>query len=654
MEVFLVKITNRENVDKILVSEEFTHKGIYNFESEIKENSPVFIVFSGDKAHIDWEQGVIGFGHVTKAPYEKGYDPSNKRYFKIDIQPDFILEHPLDPKFTKLHPIYQNELYDAPYVGAKHFPNQAIAKASGKSAEALYYLFKDIKPESVANLNYPFLKNLSMPSLELFRLYLESRIPKLKEKSISNYISGVKSTCSWIGFNIDELFSMSIDEVKQIYNIICNDQRDKTGKKMYSSAVQKVIEFLIEENGITQNNSIASLEKYTQLTKPFLLLAGISGTGKTRFVRAQAARSNGWYADDSQKPDNYELVAVRPDWHEPSDLLGYVSRIDGTKYVPTSFLRFLVKAWQDVFDNSGSLTGIGEGTRPFWFCLDEMNLAPVEQYFADYLSILESRKWTDAGYSSLPIISDNLEHVMEAFGGNAEDALWSAFLDNGGIPLPPNLIVAGTVNMDETTHGFSRKVIDRALTLDFQEFFPNRYNEFFTPQTEPKLFGFSMASQVSSPEDLSEATADPNGEKSINFLSEVNRTLKSTPFELAYRALNELLLSVKCFKPENKESLIAVWDDFLMQKVLPRIEGDAEKLCYTGEEESGLLNGLSKFIRNEFKTMLNTVDNSITRPDLLNQKVDGSDAEPCSCKSLDKIAWMQNRLEQNQYTSFWA
>ncbi|QEN09862.1 restriction endonuclease [Oceanispirochaeta crateris] len=395
-------------------------------------------------------------------------------------------------------------------------------------------------------------------------------------------------------------------------------------------------------------------DSFTYLYKPFLLLAGISGVGKTRFVRAQAACSNGWTADDPRKPDNYELVAVRPDWHEPSDLLGYVSRIDGTKYVPTGFLKFLVKAWQEVFDNSGSLTDIGVGIRPFWLCLDEMNLAPVEQYFADYLSILESRKWTDTEYSSLPIISDDLELVMKALKGGADEDLWSAFISNGGIPLPPNLIVAGTVNMDETTHGFSRKVIDRALTLDFQEFFPNRFNEFFVPQTEPKILSFYTASHVSSPGDLSDVLADPNGDKSITFLSEINIKLKSTPFELAYRALNELLLSVKCFMPEDNQSLVAVWDDYLMQKVLPRIEGDAEKLRFTGDDESSLLNELSKLIKTKFKRLLETDNDIITRPDLFNQKVDGDEAEPCRCKSLDKISWMQERLVQNHYTSFWA
>lgn len=463
---------------------------------------------------------------------------------------------------------------------------------------------------------------------------------------------------------LEQVLRKNVSEKESIFDII-GFKYDKFIMG-YDSTIYKICAYCLDDNNSTKkvwgNYSSVESAELTVLPKPFLLLAGISGTGKTRFVKAQAARSNGWGSDDSQDIDNYKLVPVRPDWHEPSDLLGYVSRIDGTKYIPTGFLKFLIKAWEEVFSKSGSLNEIKEGTRPFWLCLDEMNLAPVEQYFADYLSILESRRWTEGKYFSLPIISEDLELAMEALGGKAEDDLWIAFINNGGIPLPPNLIVAGTVNMDETTHGFSRKVIDRALTLDFQEFFPNRYDEFFEPKTEPKLLGYSMLSHVSSPEDLHDVIADPNGDKSITFLTKINNVLKSTPFELAYRALNELLLSVKCFKPKNDPELFAVWDDFLMQKVLPRIEGDSEKLRIfedNNTEGKELLSELSILIENEFKENLEYTEiegtQKLQRRDLLSQRVGDSETPVmCIVKSLDKIHWMQKRLEQNQYTSFWA
>ena len=163
---------------------------------------------------------------------------------------------------------------------------------------------------------------------------------------------------------------------------------------------------------IVQSSTSDSQLSGVSLPKPFLLLAGISGTGKTRFVREQA---NASAARFDPIPENYCLVPVRPDWHEPSDLLGYISRIGdgGARYVVTDLLCFIVKAWKH-----SVVTASAEGVDynelnsicPFWLCLDEMNLAPVEQYFADYLSILETRKWENGVYSCDPLLkADSVE-----------------------------------------------------------------------------------------------------------------------------------------------------------------------------------------------------------------------------------------------------
>lgn len=117
-------------------------------------------------------------------------------------------------------------------------------------------------------------------------------------------------------------------------------------------------------------------------SKPFLLLAGISGTGKSRIVRelARACWEEGSEEYMAQKPKNFQMVQVKPNWHDSSDLIGYVSRVSGkAEFVTGEFLKFIAKAWEDT-------------ETPYFLCLDEMNLAPVEQYFAEYLSVIESRK----------------------------------------------------------------------------------------------------------------------------------------------------------------------------------------------------------------------------------------------------------------------
>ena len=141
-------------------------------------------------------------------------------------------------------------------------------------------------------------------------------------------------------------------------------------------------------------------------TKPFMLLAGISGTGKSRIVRKLAQASitedvqklydpksieNGFKRWELHKPANFELVQVKPNWHNSLEVVGYKSNIGGAHYEFTPFVEFVVRAWkhQDV---------------PFFLCLDEMNLAPVEQYFAEFLSAIESRSIENDEYETDPII----------------------------------------------------------------------------------------------------------------------------------------------------------------------------------------------------------------------------------------------------------
>lgn len=392
------------------------------------------------------------------------------------------------------------------------------------------------------------------------------------------------------------------------------------------------------------------------IPKPFLLLAGISGTGKTRFVREQAAvHRNG-------NLTNYCLISVRPDWHEPSDLLGYVSRIGSNgsaRYVVTELLRFVVRAWlnavalEDASDAKLPCKS-PEAMTPYWLCLDEMNLAPVEQYFADYLSVVETRKWDAGCYTCDPLLKGATIKQLDDDGRSAlrkelniedpqYDVLWAYFLEKG-VPLPPNLIVAGTVNMDETTHGFSRKVIDRAFTIDFGVFYPNDFAEFFEEDkiSQAKTLSFPLISKASRA-DLAEVEADKGGENSIQFLAAINKVLSGSPFELAYRALNELLLAVVCFNPKDDAALYAVWDDFLMSKVLPRIDGDAEKLNSNGTVS--LLTRLQDEISTQFK------DKKADRPDLLREKSGGE----CTVawRASAKLSWMQKRLDENGFTTFW-
>lgn len=476
---------------------------------------------------------------------------------------------------------------------------------------------------------------------------LRSEIPRLKEWGIKD-ISLHASTDLGKSYEPANIVARFYD-----LNAMPSEAELETDLQVMMSFYKSVVpiwkRFIEGSDSHINQVEINKILNITNLPKPFLLLAGISGTGKTRFVRKQAAVHR---ADLS----NYCLIPVRPDWHEPSDLLGYVSRMNEPHYVVTDLLRFVVKAWKTALlsaDANAIECKTPANMTPCWLCLDEMNLAPVEQYFADYLSVLESRTWEDGVYTCAPLLKadafnklgSGLARMREelSLADDKYDGLWAYFTTNG-IPLPPNLIVAGTVNMDETTHGFSRKVIDRAFTIDFGAFYPNDFSHYFEPRTKAKTLGFPHLS-AASVADLAGVVADSDGQKSIAFLNAINQVLKNTPFELAFRALNELLISVVCFQPKDDTELQAVWDDFLMTKVLPRIDGDSHKLADTGEKS--LLTILASVAAAQCSAIW-----TAQRIDLLRENTDQT-ACNVNCRSKAKLDWMQARLAANGFTSFW-
>lgn len=416
------------------------------------------------------------------------------------------------------------------------------------------------------------------------------------------------------------------------------------------------------------SNLGATTMKSSQLTplpKPFILLAGISGTGKTRFVKQQAAQ----FGDLSR---NFCLIPVRPDWHEPSEILGYWSRLNASterEYVATKTLGFLVKAWADIVESVG-LNGVNfdevknavvvEGAKkdvksalPFWLCFDEMNLAPVEQYLADYLSVLEMRGWEDIGnglvYESPTLLDAEVFSTGDTRKLRAElglqdnkyDAVWQ-LLSEIGLALPYNLIVAGTVNMDETTHQFSRKVLDRAISIDFEAFYPVDFSSVFSPLSKPVTFTYPTVSHITSADQLSTVAADSEGQLTTQFIVAINEVLDGTVFKLAYRTFNELLTSLHGFNPQTKEELAAVWDDFVMYKVLPRLEGDVDKLSTS--DGGDLLVQLKSVLAEQFDRL----KVKGLRADLFSDSPDA-----VALRYYGKLEDMSSRLERSGAVSFW-
>ena len=368
-------------------------------------------------------------------------------------------------------------------------------------------------------------------------------------------------------------------------------------------------------------------------TKPFLLLAGISGTGKSRIVRklAQATDDIDVFANDEDrwkmhKPANFELIQVKPNWHNSMDVVGFKSNIGREHYEFTPFVDFVLKAWQH------------EKT-PFFLCLDEMNLAPVEEYFAEFLSAIENRAVNDEGeYETDPIIKP-----FDSFGPNCcgemmrhirEDLkidlplVFENKLRRNGLTLPKNLIVMGTVNMDETTFSFSRKVLDRAMSIEMNKV---NYTDFLAGKTEEDINCLTTINGllVDRPTSAQQVKNDIDGEAVISYLSKVNDLLDGTPFKLGYRAANEAMLYVAADKELGANDVKTALDDFTLMKILSRIEGDDEKLVT--KQGNKLLDALTDLLRQE--DMLGTVTES---------------------KSLAKLNNMSRSLGRDHFVSFWG
>lgn len=370
-------------------------------------------------------------------------------------------------------------------------------------------------------------------------------------------------------------------------------------------------------------------------TKPFMLLAGISGTGKSRIVRKLAQASitedlqkeydpksveKGFNRWELHKPANFELVQVKPNWHNSLEVVGYKSNIGSPHYEFTPFVEFVAKAWK-------------HQNIPFFLCLDEMNLAPVEQYFAEFLSAIESRSIENGEYETDPIIkpfvefgevvcTQMIDHLVgkvdasKVVPGSIEAKLVERFKTKG-LTLPPNLLVLGTVNMDETTFSFSRKVLDRAMSIVMNDV---EYDKFFTGETENDMAEFDDATKellIDRP--IRGLEAESNGAEQVEqYLTAINEVLNETPFKLGYRAANEALLYVSAaHKFDGSIDVNAALDEFTLMKILSRIEGDKRSI-------GTLLNELQQVINDSYPT------------------------------SNKKLVQMAKTLQDKQFVSYWT
>jgi hypothetical protein len=386
---------------------------------------------------------------------------------------------------------------------------------------------------------------------------------------------------------------------KNLPHISLSDLSQMHTKSLLSFNIENLKNEL-QNSGLYYSDILITRFTSSLLTKPFAILTGLSGSGKTKLAQAFVQ----WICQDESQ---YSLIPVGADWTNREPLLGYPNALKPEEYVKpdSGVLDLIIQA-----NNQPNL--------PHFLILDEMNLSHVERYFADFLSAMESKE-------EIPLYAE----------GTVENGV------PAGIKVPSNLFIIGTVNIDETTNMFSPKVLDRANTIEFR-----------VTQDEMKKFmanikDIDMDALTGKGAGMAKSFLDMASNKSFTTedIDEINASLiqffgelKKTGAEFGYRSATEILRLIHQLTIlDNTLKINQKIDIAIIQKLLPKLHGSRRKLCPV-LETLGLfcISGDVKIIKDVFE-----------KPDF---DFNGDNVQyPLS---LEKIARMYKGAIDNGFASF--
>lgn len=408
----------------------------------------------------------------------------------------------------------------------------------------VYLYYKDfdllILAYGLSETNEPSINWSGRDSKQTVKEYFDTAYSKKPDRYGSSYVYKVYNVNA---LPPEEEMNADLDQIIKEYHRQLSDQDSK--KAPATSMTQFSIEEFhkdLAQSGLIYSSQLSTRFVASLLTKPFVILTGLSGSGKTKLAQTFVQ----WICEDKAQ---YRMVPVGADWTNREPLLGYPNALDPKEYVKpdTGVLDLIIQA-----GNNPEL--------PHFLILDEMNLSHVERYFADFLSVMESKE-------EIPLHSSNEIHKDIPMR----------------LSLPPNLFIIGTVNIDETTHMFSPKVLDRANTIEFR--ISEKEMSDFLKNTKP----LNLSGLVAKGAGMGKSFLQLAGSKTANaieretieielvrFFSE----LKKTGAEFGYRSATEILhlihqLGVLDASLTTRQKL----DVAIMQKLLPKLHGSRRKLC---------------------------------------------------------------------------
>lgn len=427
----------------------------------------------------------------------------------------------------------------------------------------------------------------------LFQVYDASNIPNAEiiEKDLESIIDTYKSINYQAKSRTYQKDSMK-ENVQQIHELN-RIQQLKFDSEIFRKDARSA--------GLSFSSSLINRFISSVSTKPFVILTGLSGSGKTKLAQAFAT----WICEDKNQ---FCIVPVGADWTNREPLLGYSNAIEQDEYVKpeNGVLDLLIEAKEHLH-------------KPYFIILDEMNLSHVERYFADFLSIMETGE-------DIVLFKDSEEK-----NGVPAQVTW-----------PKNVFIVGTVNIDETTYMFSPKVLDRANTIEFR-ITAEEMESFLQSNGKPDLSvlqaeGVTMASDFLK---ISDSTEFVKPADSVNnILLEFFKELKKTGAEFGYRSateIHQLLHNLQVINPELSEN--EKLDIAIMQKLLPKLHGSRRKLV-------PILTTLGQFC-------LTTQNEKIEKEVFLKPEFSFNDKEAVKYPlSLEKLSRMYNGVIENGFASY--
>ncbi len=383
-----------------------------------------------------------------------------------------------------------------------------------------------------------------------------SLVRKLEYKPSNNGMKYEQTNLFYKEYKISEMdeneFRDDLKRMVEAYNKCC-ERYQKHGNIMEAEVTEtKTIDInqfsddIIKANLKFPKNTITRFIA-SLVTKPFLILTGLAGSGKTKLAQAFVK----WICEG---PEQYCLVPVGSDWTNREPLLGFPNALNPGKYCKPDN-RIL-----DVLIEAGKEENL---EKPYFIILDEMNLSHVERYFADFLSAMES-------WEAIP-----LHH-----SDNGNEANWDGVPEK--LTISDNVYVIGTVNVDETTYMFSPKVLDRANVIEFR-ITEKDLSEFISHPMKPELYQLEGLGSNMSASFVSLSGEETNQFTNNGFLKEkipaFFRTLKNEGGEFGYRTTYEVYRFFNIYKEidENSEDE-TILDFAVLQKLLPKLHGSRKKL----------------------------------------------------------------------------